>query len=69
MLNKGMCVSAVVVALLGTNPATVGAGCFGSLGHCVRQTIAVYGFRDRFFAALDCELDFTECVRIKVSGL
>ncbi len=69
MLNKGMCVGAAVVALLGTSPGTVEAGCFGSLGYCFRQTTVVYGFWDRFFAALDCELDFTECVRIRVLGL
>ena len=43
MLNKGLCVGALAVALLGTSPATVQAACFGSLSYCFRQTTTVYG--------------------------
>jgi hypothetical protein len=44
------------------------AGCTTSLADCYLAAAKVDSFWYRWAAGLDCELDYTECVRVKLVG-
>jgi hypothetical protein len=44
------------------------AGCTTNMASCFEAAAKVDSFWYRWAAGLDCELDFTECVRIKLIG-
>ena len=44
------------------------AGCTTALGDCYQEAAQVDSFWYRWAAGLDCELDYAECVRIKLVG-
>ncbi|MDP6580166.1 MAG: hypothetical protein QF681_05875 [Vicinamibacterales bacterium] len=69
MTKRAVLIAMAAIWMLGATPTRVYAGCFGNASKCFRGTTTEHGFWDRFFKALDCELDFVECVRIKVLGL
>lgn len=45
-----------------------GGRCFTDLLNCYTAAAGIADFWWRFAAALDCELDFVECVRVKIIG-
>jgi hypothetical protein len=49
-------------------PRSAMAGCTTDLADCYERAAQVEGFWYRWAAGLDCELDFAECVRIKLVG-
>lgn len=49
-------------------PRQAMAGCATDLADCYERAAQVEGFWYRWAAGLDCELDFAECVRIKLVG-
>ena len=44
------------------------AGCTTELADCYERAAKIDSFWYRWAAGLDCELDYTECVRIKLLG-
>ena len=61
----------VVLAGLGAPSsayAMAAAGCTTTLAECYEQAAKVDSFWYRWAAGLDCELDYAECVRIKITG-
>lgn len=44
------------------------SGCTTTLAECYEAAAKVDNFWYRWAAGLDCELDYAECVRIKVTG-
>ncbi len=44
------------------------AGCTTDLGECFEQAAAEDSFWWRWAMGIDCELDYAECVRIKLIG-
>jgi hypothetical protein len=58
----------VVLAGFAAVPRSAMAGCTTDLADCYGRAAGVDSFWYRFAAGLDCELDFTDCVRRKVIG-
>ena len=51
-----------------TQPIYARAGCATELADCYQRAANIDSFWYRWAAGLDCELDFVECVRIKLIG-
>jgi hypothetical protein len=69
---KKMLVAVVIISgvLAMPSPATAAADrCVTTFGRCMEAAAKVDSFWYRWAAGLDCELDFTECVRIKLIGV
>jgi hypothetical protein len=49
-------------------PRSAIAGCTTDLADCYARAASIDSFWYRWAAGLDCELDYTECVRIKLLG-
>jgi hypothetical protein len=58
----------LIVSTLAFAPQRAMAGCAGTLLNCYAEAARIDSFWYRTAAGLDCELDFTECVRVKVIG-
>ena len=59
----------VLVAMSATTqPIYARAGCATELADCYQRAANIDSFWYRWAAGLDCELDFVECVRIKLIG-
>jgi hypothetical protein len=58
----------MVLAGLVAAPRPAMAGCTTQLAECYEAAAKVDNFWYRWAAGLDCELDYAECVRIKVVG-
>lgn len=68
MVKKAVFVLIVLVGFLGdAQPAL--AGCTTALSDCYVAAAKVDSFWYRWASGLDCELDYAECVRIKLVGL
>ena len=65
---KKVLFSAFVFVALAATPQPAWAGCATSLADCYVAAAKIDSFWYRWAAGLDCELDFTECVRIKLIG-
>jgi hypothetical protein len=57
-----------MLAFAGSARPAQAARCATDLGNCYREAGRIDGFWMRWAAGIDCELDFVECVRIKVVG-
>ena len=67
MVKKTLMTLAVIAGCLAApRPAT--AGCTTTLADCYLAAAKIDSFWYRWAAGLDCELDYTECVRIKLIG-
>ena len=51
-----------------TQPIYARAACATELADCYQRAANIDSFWYRWAAGLDCELDFVECVRIKLIG-
>ena len=58
----------VVLTGLAATPRPALAGCTTDLADCYERAAKIDSFWYRWAAGLDCELDYTECVRIKLMG-
>jgi hypothetical protein len=58
----------VLLAGVAAAPRPAMAGCTTDLADCYARAAQVDSFWYRWAAGLDCELDYTECVRIKLIG-
>ena len=65
---KKVLFSAIVFVVFAAVPQPVSAGCATTLADCYVAAAKIDSFWYRWAAGLDCELDFTECVRIKLIG-
>jgi hypothetical protein len=65
---KKILLALVVLAGLVAVPRTAMAGCTTDLADCFERAAKIDGFWYRWAAGLDCELDYAECVRIKLIG-
>ena len=65
---KKMVMAAALLAGLAAAPRPAMAGCTTDLADCYGRAAAIDSFWYRWAAGLDCELDYTECVRVKLVG-
>ena len=65
---KKMVMAVVLLAGMAAAPRPAMAGCTTALADCYEAAAKIDSFWYRWAAGLDCELDYTECVRIKVIG-
>jgi hypothetical protein len=69
MVNKMLLTLVVLSGLLAIpRSAMASKGCTTSLANCYSAAAAIDSFWYRWAAGLDCELDYAECVRIKLVG-
>jgi hypothetical protein len=70
MVKKMVMVMVMVVAAGAlAAPSHAMSGCTTALADCYVLAAKVDSFWYRWAAGLDCELDYTECVRIKLVGV
>lgn len=67
MLNKVLLVFFAVIAMMAA-PRPALAGCTTDLADCYTSAAKIDSLWYRWAAGLDCELDYVECVRIKLIG-
>ena len=65
---KKILLTLVVLSGFVAVPRSAMAGCTTDLGECFEAAAQVDSFWYRWAAGLDCELDYAECVRIKLIG-
>jgi hypothetical protein len=65
---KNVVLSVVVLVGLFGMPRPAMAGCTTDLADCYGEAAKIDSFWYRWAAGIDCELDYTECVRIKLIG-
>jgi hypothetical protein len=68
MVKKILVTLAVIAGSLAAERPAM-AGCTTALADCYTAAAKIDSFWYRWAAGLDCELDFTECVRIKLVGM
>jgi hypothetical protein len=66
MVKKLVFLGVILIGLAAPRPAS--AGCTIRLFDCYGRAAAVDSFWYRTAAGLDCELDYAECVRLKLLG-
>ena len=67
MVKKVLFAAFVVFGLVAV-PRPALAGCTTTLADCYVSAAKIDSFWYRWAAGLDCELEFTECVRIQLIG-
>ena len=65
---KKIVMAVLMLAGLAAAPRPAIAGCTTNLADCYGRAAKEDSFWYRWAAGLDCELDYTECVRIKIVG-
>ena len=65
---KKILLALVVLAGFVAVPRTAMAGCTTDLADCYERAAKIDSFWYRWAAGLDCEIDYAECVRIKLIG-
>jgi hypothetical protein len=65
---KKLLFACVLLAGLAATPRPAIAGCTTDLADCYERAATIDSFWYRWAAGLDCELDYTECVRVKLIG-
>ena len=66
---KKIVLTLVVLSGVVAVPRPAMAGCTTTLADCYYGAAKVDSFWYRWAAGLDCELDYTECVRTKLLGV
>lgn len=67
MVTKILLTAIVLVGAMAI-PRSALAGCTTNMASCFEAAARIDSFWYRWAAGLDCELDFAECVRIKLVG-
>lgn len=65
---KKILLTLVVFAGFAAVPRSAMAGCTTDLADCYVRAAAIDSFWYRWAAGLDCELEYTDCVRTKIIG-
>lgn len=65
---KKVLLAVFVLAGLAAAPPPAHAGCTTDLADCYVEAAKIDSFWYRWAAGLDCELDYVECVRVKLIG-
>ena len=65
---KNVLVSALVMAALVAAPRPANANCNADLLDCYARAAAIDNFWYRTAAALNCELDYADCLRLALVG-
>ncbi|HET7698315.1 MAG TPA: hypothetical protein VFK57_21545 [Vicinamibacterales bacterium] len=65
---KKVLFAALVLAGSVATPQPALAGCTTTLADCYTAAAKIDSFWYRWAAGLDCELDYVECVRVKLIG-
>ena len=65
---KNVVFAALVLGCLAATPRPALAGCTTTLADCYSAAAAIDSFWYRWAAGLDCEIDYVECVRVKLIG-
>ena len=65
---KKMVLTVVVLASLVAVPRSATAGCTSQLADCAIAANMLPSFWSQYAAFIDCQLDYVECLRIKVIG-
>lgn len=65
---KNVLFAALMVAGLVAAPRPAVAGCTTDLADCYVRAAKIDSLWYRWAAGLDCELDYVECVRVKLVG-
>ena len=65
---KKMFLAVVIMVGFIAVPRSATAGCTTDLANCYEAAAKIDSFWYRWAAGLDCELDYAECVRIKLIG-
>ena len=68
MVRKVLLAVVFMVGLVAV-PRPVLAGCTTTLSDCMVAAAKIDSAWYRFAAGLDCELDYVECVRVKLIGV
>ena len=68
MVKKILLAAALMVGFMSV-PRSAYAGCTVTLGECMEAAAKIDSFWYRSAAGLDCELDYVECVRVKLIGV
>ena len=70
MVKKMLLAGIVMVGVVAVpRPALAASGCTTTLSDCMVAAAKVDSAWYRFAAGLDCELDYVECVRVKLIGI
>ena len=67
MVKKIVLASLVLIGLA-ASPRPAFAGCTTTLADCYTAAAKIDSLWYRWAAGLDCELDYVECVRVKLIG-
>jgi len=67
MVKKTLLALVILAGFFGV-PRAAMAGCTTDLADCYQRAAQIDSFWYRWAAGLDCELDYAECVRIKLIG-
>jgi hypothetical protein len=67
MVKKVLFAALVLMGLVAV-PQPALAGCTTALADCYTAAAKIDSFWYRWAAGLDCELDYVECVRVKLIG-
>ena len=67
MVKKVLFAALVLTGLIAV-PRPALAGCTTALADCYTAAAKIDSFWYRWAAGLDCELDYVECVRVKLIG-
>jgi hypothetical protein len=66
---KKILLALVVLSGVVAAPRPAFAGCTTAFADCYVAAAKIESFWYRWAAGLDCELDFTECARVKLVGV
>jgi len=66
---KKIVLALVVLSGIVASPRPAIAGCTTDFADCYIAAAKIDSFWYRWAAGLDCELDFTECTRVKLIGV
>jgi len=66
---KKMLLAVVLMVGFVSVPRSAQAGCTVTLSDCMVSAAKIDSTWYRFAAGLDCELDYVECVRVKLIGI
>ena len=65
---KKILLALMILAGVVAAPRPAMAGCTTDLANCYENAAKIDSFWYRWAAGLDCELDYAECIRIKLVG-
>ena len=68
MVKKTLLALVVLLGFVAVPRSAMAAGCTTTLGECYEKAAKIDSFWYRWAAGMDCELDYTDCVRRRIIG-